>query len=261
MSEETRNYKILFDSPIIGKGCASQIYQAVGILDGKQYCAKLTDYKKDHRKRYLTEYKVLEECTAKNIYGVVKIFGFGETKKGYVMILEYIPESTNLEKFTERKLYKYFIANELIKIVKELHEHSIFHLDIKPRNIVLSKDKVLLIDFDTAIRKEEKSELLKGTLNYIPPEGLEGIYGSFTDFYCLAWTLVFIFTGESRYNIYKKYVDTGDLSKVKDFIRGKETHKIMVKEIAVLLDVSVNTEMKHFILNAMCFDHKERKLG
>lgn len=254
-------YKILFENPIIGKGCISQVYEAVGIHDNKQYCAKLIDYKKDRKKKYLTECEILEECTKKNIYGVVKIFLFYETKKGYVMILEYISGSTNLEKFKERELHKNFIASELIKIVKELHKHSIFHLDIKPRNIVLSKDKVLLIDFDTIIRKEEKSEFLKGTLNYIPPEGLEGIYGSFTDIYCLAWTLVFVFTGKSRYYVYSKYVDTRDFSKVKDFIKRKETHEIMVKEIAALLDESVDIEMKHFILNAMCFDHRERKLG
>ena len=253
------NYKIL--PKIIGKGTLAIVYEAIGLLDSKPYCAKFVDKKKDPNKRYLAECDILEECTAKGIEGVVKIFARSENENYYISILEYIPKSISLDKFSKRDLHKHFIAEELISIVKELHKHSIFHIDIKPRNIIVSKDKTMIIDFDTAIRTEIKSDILLGSMNYVAPEGLNGIYGSFTDLYSLGLTLVYIFTGKDRFEIFQKYVDTKDQNAVKKFAKEKETHDIIEKEILILLHDSVDDSMKSFIMSAMCYNYKDRYLN
>jgi serine/threonine protein kinase len=150
MLEMIGDYNILEK---IGQGGFSRVYRASGILDGKDYCAKITNLERNPHKKFLVEDTILEECTKKNVYGVVKIFAKYEDEKNHITILEYMSNSQDLFYYKDRINYKDFIANELISIVKELHKNSIYHIDIKPDNVIVSPERIMLIDFDAAIRE------------------------------------------------------------------------------------------------------------
>jgi len=64
-----------------------------------------------------------------------------------------------------RKLIQF--SCDLIEGLAYLHKHGVAHLDIKPRNLVYTKDSHLqIIDLDSAVQVESEDE------------GIEGLYGT-----------------------------------------------------------------------------------
>jgi hypothetical protein len=85
------------------------------------------------------------------------------------------------------------------------------------------------------------------------------ICGSFTDLYCLGWTLIFTFVGIERPDVTEKY--TAGRSATKIFLCDKKKHKVIEEDVSTLLDSKVTPEMKNIIMNLICYDYKERKFS
>lgn len=113
----------------------------------------------------------------------------------------------NKKQLTELKEIDFLFKNNKDKIiinimiaVNELHNQKVYHLDLKPNNICLRKDlSVYLIDFETALKKEDLSKLKKTkyTQGYAPIEQLKDSFmpekiGAWTDYYSLGATLFHI---------------------------------------------------------------------
>lgn len=66
----------------------------------------------------------------------------------------------------------------MAKALKYLHEKNVIHRDIKPENLLLGLNGELKIaDFGWSIHAPDKKRLtLCGTLDYLPPEMIEGKY-------------------------------------------------------------------------------------
>jgi len=72
-----------------------------------------------------------------------------------------------------------FYWHEVLECVAAIHAHNIVHLDLKPANFVLVKNKVKLIDFgiadviniDMTVNVQRDKHV--GTLNYMSPESLQ----------------------------------------------------------------------------------------
>mmetsp|Transcript_29823 Transcript_29823/g.27308 ORF Transcript_29823/g.27308 Transcript_29823/m.27308 type:complete len:294 (-) Transcript_29823:260-1141(-) len=96
------------------------------------------------------------------------------------LVMPYAPNGSLYDLLTN-KFYKAFSDEKLVRTylhqlvagVEFLHSHKIFHLDIKPENIVLSNDFTLkIIDFDMSLHRSSpiRGTLGGGTANYSAPE-------------------------------------------------------------------------------------------
>ena len=74
---------------------------------------------------------------------------------------------------------------QLCEIIEYLHQNGILYLDVKPENILIVEDKLTLIDFGGAIRKQEYSGVMFGTQGYAAPEQYNGMAGECSDVYGL----------------------------------------------------------------------------
>ncbi len=78
-----------------------------------------------------------------------------------------------------------------------MHRRGVFHGDLKPGNIMLTKDgKVKLIDLGTAWIKGSDKNRIQGTPQYIAPETIENkVVDEKSDLYNLGATMYRMFTG------------------------------------------------------------------
>lgn len=122
---------------------------------------------------------------------LVKVHEFFEENGTAYYVMDYIDgESlrTKLNRdgfFSEKLVLKYM--QQLLPALEVAHKQSIWHLDIKPENIMVDKyGHVYLIDFGASKHIEQNSTLttslaLAYTRGYCPPELAELTYGSQAD--------------------------------------------------------------------------------
>ena len=93
--------------------------------------------------------------------------------------------------------------NQILSALSAMHQHSIWHLDIKPANIMLDKNgNIVLIDFGASKQIESDGTLtvstsLSLTQGFAAPEQLQGTIqniGAWTDFYAFGATLYVLLT-------------------------------------------------------------------
>ena len=111
---------------------------------------------------------------------ILKLFGFIHDKTKIYLILEYASKGElfkllrEVEKFDEETSSKYIY--QICDAIKYCHTKDVIHRDIKPENILIGHDGLLKIaDFGwSAYGFSKKRETLCGTLDYIPPEMING---------------------------------------------------------------------------------------
>jgi serine/threonine protein kinase len=125
------------------------------------------------------EYEMTRSLNA--VEGVRKVLGQQSIENQPALILEYIDGET-LRDYIERKTLrlraKLEIAVDLTRILENIHQHDVIHLDLNSKNILIANEHqaVHLIDlgsashiFGNAHQKVRPDQML-GTLPYISPE-------------------------------------------------------------------------------------------
>lgn len=90
------------------------------------------------------------------------------------------------------------IVFQILDILKYLHseEPAIIYRDIKPSNIMLSGDKVFLVDFGIArVFSHAQKGTMVGTPGYAPPEQYKGFTDKRSDIYSLGVLMHYLLTG------------------------------------------------------------------
>ena len=89
------------------------------------------------------------------------------------------------------------IFNQVADAMVHMHRRGVYHGDLKPSNIMVTKDgKVKLIDFGTAWLKGQEKNRIQGTPQYMAPEQVtEKVVDERTDIYNLGATMYRLFTG------------------------------------------------------------------
>jgi serine/threonine protein kinase len=158
------------------------------------------------KKKFLDEARTLREL--RYVPDVVDILDYFSENGTAYFVMEYLNGSTlnHLRQINGGHL-PYSIAYEIIisaaTTMEEIHtKGNIFHRDISPENIIITKDlKVKMIDFGTAkYIHGKKSQNLSIILKpgYAPPEQYvsNSKQGAYTDVYALTATFYYVLTGE-----------------------------------------------------------------
>lgn len=118
------------------------------------------------------EYDVMHRLWHPNL---AKVYEFGEMEtRGHYMAMEYI-DGCELKKLIKKGKINFSkginIITELLRAVEFIHSRDIVYCDVKPQNILVTKDnRVKLIDFGLSDFKSRLTTEIKGTIAYIAPE-------------------------------------------------------------------------------------------
>ncbi|MCE1248512.1 MAG: protein kinase [Firmicutes bacterium] len=138
--------------------------------------------------------KVIDYFSAPDLYGngnvhyLVMTFVEGEDLESYIKH-ERLP--LPVEKVLD-------ISFQILDILKYLHSEqpAIIYRDIKPSNIMLSGDKVFLVDFGIArVFSNTHQGTMVGTPGYAPPEQYKGFTDKRSDIYSLGVLMHYLLTG------------------------------------------------------------------
>ncbi|XP_025957665.2 aurora kinase A [Dromaius novaehollandiae] len=111
---------------------------------------------------------------------ILRLYGYFHDVTRVYLILEYAPrgevykELQKLTKFDEQRTATYI--TELADALSYCHSKNVIHRDIKPENLLLgSNGELKIADFGWSVHApSSRRTTLCGTLDYLPPEMIEG---------------------------------------------------------------------------------------
>ena len=211
MKELQRNYAIdNKNATVIGTGAFGTVYKTYRRKDKNSLVAiKVLDkYKlRDQIGQIVNEVSVLNQIDHPNI---VKYFETYDDKKWLYLVMEYVNGKTllqeiadsDIDEFTEKKAAGYM--EKIFYAVNHCHAQNIIHRDIKPDNVMISKNgQIKLIDFGlaTQVNKGKSIDEICGTPHYMAPELFTGLgYGSQADMWSLGVILYQLVSGWLPFN-------------------------------------------------------------
>jgi serine/threonine protein kinase len=204
----------------IGSGGMADIYKIVD-RRGEVYVAKVIRPDRISNPLYLQQFYYEADLHPKlehpHIVRCWKAY-LNEPPQG--LLLEYI-DGMNLRQYVNylretkpREEDRYMRGEEILQLMKELsgaldylHSMGFIHCDLKPENIMRSKDgKFFLMDFGIAQKINTRPDSARGTPTYMAPEQEQGAsLDARTDLYSFALTIYELLTGGKS-----AYVDAAD---------------------------------------------------
>jgi formylglycine-generating enzyme required for sulfatase activity/predicted Ser/Thr protein kinase len=133
------------------------------------------------KKRFLKEAQILARFKHPNI---VQVLDFFEERNTAYLVMELIEgytlknelKSNSHHRLSESRVKE--VMDTLVISLGELHENGIYHLDIKPDNVMITKEgKIVLVDFGSAryaVNGDATRRSGSYTLQYAPPELFSG---------------------------------------------------------------------------------------
>jgi serine/threonine-protein kinase len=172
-------------------------------VGGRKYALKVVKRQDADDDIYLaqarTEFEVAQRL---NHDSIIKIYDMRVKKSwfritGVELLMEYVDGHTLDEIEAPALGDLVLIFNFVAAALGHMHRRGVYHGDLKPSNIMLSKDGLVkLIDFGTAWIKGEEKNRVQGTPQYMAPEqATERIVDERTDIYNLGATMYRMFTG------------------------------------------------------------------
>lgn len=204
MDYEFGNYKVI---SLIGEGGMNKVYLVTDV-NGKQWALKQTREPseisrtpEEVRDQFEREVLALSSLSHPNLPILCEYFSSG---RHHYIVEEYV-DGISLEKYIlshrMSEIETLELAITLCNVLEYLHGRNIIYRDLKPANIIVTKESTLkLLDFDISrtYKKGKKSDTIAlGTPGYAAPETY-GISQSDarSDIYSLGATLYHILTGD-----------------------------------------------------------------
>lgn len=193
----------------IGTGGMSDVYKAKDHKLNRFVAMKVLKQEFSENANFVSKFGVEAQAAAGLMHSnIVNVYDVGEENGIYYIVMELV-EGITLKKYIEKKArlsYKeaVSIAIQVSMGIEAAHNNHIIHRDIKPQNIIISKDgKVKVTDF--GIAKAATSNTITsnvmGSVHYTSPEQARGGYSDEkSDIYSLGITMFEMLTGRVPFN-------------------------------------------------------------
>lgn len=188
----------------VGAGGMSDVYKAIDHKLNRNVAMKILkrEYSKD--KNFVAKFRVEAQSAASLIHpNIVNVYDVGEDKGMYYIVMELI-EGVTLKTYIRKKgslsvKEATSIAIQIANGIECAHNNQIVHRDIKPQNIMISREgKVKVTDFGIARAASANTVNANamGSVHYISPEQANGQYvDEKSDIYSLGITMFEMLTG------------------------------------------------------------------
>ena len=188
----------------IGAGGMSDVYKAKDHTLGRFVAIKVLKQEFSEDVNFVTKFRTEAQSAAGLEHpNIVNIYDVGSQEGMYYIIMEYV-EGITLKTYIEKKGQLTFkeaisIAIQMCTGIEAAHKHNIIHRDIKPQNIIISKEgKVKVTDFGIAraVDSNTVSSNAMGSVHYVSPEQARGGYcDAKSDIYSVGITMYEMITG------------------------------------------------------------------
>ncbi|MCL2717589.1 MAG: Stk1 family PASTA domain-containing Ser/Thr kinase [Lachnospiraceae bacterium] len=193
----------------IGTGGMSDVYKAKCHKLNRFVAVKVLKQEFSENANFVSKFRIEAQAAAGLSHpNIVNVYDVGEENGIYYIVMELV-EGITLKKYIEKKAR--LSVKEAISItipicmgIEAAHNNHIIHRDIKPQNIIISKDgKVKVTDF--GIAKAATSNTITsnvmGSVHYTSPEQARGGFSDEkSDIYSLGITLFEMLTGRVAFN-------------------------------------------------------------
>ena len=221
---------------LIGRGGMANVYLATDISSGVNVAIKILkpEYSSDEEfiRRFDTEAKAVSMLNHSNI---VKVFGVGHEGNYRYIVQEYVEGITVKELINQNGHLDWKVAVPIViqvgMALENAHQNGIVHRDIKPQNILISRDRIAKItDFGIARASTNSTITMTsggamGSVHYFSPEQARGgNVGPASDIYSVGVMLEMVtgrvpFDGDSNVAIAVKHLQEA-VPKASSFVPG-----------------------------------------
>lgn len=192
---------------ILGSGGMSVVYKGLDTLLNRLVTIKVLRDQYAHDEDFVRRFhREAQSVASLSHINIVSIFDVGIEEGLHYLVMEFV-EGQNLKEYIRDKgklpvQEAVPIAIQILDALEHAHEHGVVHRDIKPHNILLTKQgRVKVTDFGIARAASETTLTYTGTIvgsvHYISPEQAKGItIGSKSDLYSAGAVLYEMVTGQ-----------------------------------------------------------------
>ena len=168
----------------IGSGGMSDVYKAKCRKLNRYVAIKVLKSEFSGDKTFVSKFRAEAQSAAGLMHAnIVNVYDVGEENGIYYIVMELV-EGITLKKYIEKKgrlgvREAVSIAIQVAQGMEAAHNHKIIHRDIKPQNIIISKEgKVKVTDFGIARAATSNTinSAVMGSVHYISPEQARGGY-------------------------------------------------------------------------------------
>ncbi len=193
----------------IGTGGMSDVYKARDSKLSRFVAIKVLKQEFAENANFVAKFRVEAQAAAGLMHpNIVNVYDVEEENDAHYIVMELV-EGITLKKYIEKKARlsvkeAISIAIQVSMGIEAAHNNHIIHRDIKPQNIIISKEgKVKVTDF--GIAKAATSNTITsnvmGSVHYTSPEQARGGYSDEkSDIYSLGITLFEMLTGRVPFN-------------------------------------------------------------
>ena len=193
----------------IGTGGMSDVYKAKDHKLNRFIAVKVLKQEFSENANFVSKFRIEAQAAAGLMHpNIVNVYDVGEESENHYIVMELV-EGITLKKYIEKKARlsvkeAVSIAIQVSMGIESAHNNHIIHRDIKPQNIIISKEgKVKVTDF--GIAKAATSNTITsnvmGSVHYTSPEQARGGYSDEkSDIYSLGITMFEMLTGRVPFN-------------------------------------------------------------
>lgn len=188
----------------IGTGGMSDVYKAMDHKLNRFVAIKVLKAEFSENRSFVSKFRVEAQSAAILTHpNIVNVYDVGSEESLHYIVMELV-EGVTLKRYIEKKIRlsvkeTISIAIQVSMGIENAHNNHIIHRDIKPQNIIISKEgKVKVTDFGIAraATSDTITSNAMGSVHYTSPEQARGGYSDEkSDIYSLGITMFEMITG------------------------------------------------------------------